>query len=369
MDFNKEHTKAYSVSDNSILKKRRRSNLELYRIIVMLSIVAHHYVVNSGLFNMMDKEPTMSVNSLFFYIFGMWVKTGINCFVMITGYFMCTSNITIQKFFKLALEILFYRIIIYFIFVFSGYMSFDIVEFLKRFILVRNVSHSFTHCFILFFLCIPFLNIIIQHLTQKQHKYLIFFCLFIYSFFRTVPGFLVSMNYVSWFCVLFFISSYLRLYSFPHKGEAKYWLKASIISILLASLSVLAIKFFRLSLPPYRFVSDSNAIFAVIVAFCTFNLFNNINLPYNKWINWIGGSTFGVFLIHTNGNIMRQWLWKEAIQCVEHFNTSYYALYAIISVLVIFFVCTLIDRIRILTLEKWTFDFLDKYIPQWTIKL
>lgn len=29
--------------------KLRRSNLELYRIIVMMLIVAHHFVVNSGL--------------------------------------------------------------------------------------------------------------------------------------------------------------------------------------------------------------------------------------------------------------------------------------------------------------------------------
>ena len=31
------------------MKTVRNSNLELYRIIVMLAIVAHHYVVNSGL--------------------------------------------------------------------------------------------------------------------------------------------------------------------------------------------------------------------------------------------------------------------------------------------------------------------------------
>lgn len=35
------------------VKKVRDSNLELYRIIVMLLIVAHHYVVNSGLLDVM----------------------------------------------------------------------------------------------------------------------------------------------------------------------------------------------------------------------------------------------------------------------------------------------------------------------------
>lgn len=89
--------------------KQRNSNLELYRIIVMLLIVAHHYVVNSGMMEEMAKE-SLSSRSLFFYIFGMWGKTAINCFVMITGYFMCKSQITIPKFLKLLLQVEFYNI-------------------------------------------------------------------------------------------------------------------------------------------------------------------------------------------------------------------------------------------------------------------
>lgn len=42
----------------------RNSNLELYRIIVMLLIVAHHYVVNSDMMAEMAKEP-LSSRSLF----------------------------------------------------------------------------------------------------------------------------------------------------------------------------------------------------------------------------------------------------------------------------------------------------------------
>lgn len=41
-------------------QKIRRSNLELYRIIVMLLIVAHHYVVNSGLTDVMAENPLSS---------------------------------------------------------------------------------------------------------------------------------------------------------------------------------------------------------------------------------------------------------------------------------------------------------------------
>lgn len=82
----------------------RDSNLEFYRIITMLLIVAHHYVVNSGVMDLMYKNP-FSANAIFLFIFGMWGKIGINCFVLITGYFMCKRTITVRKFLKLLLEI------------------------------------------------------------------------------------------------------------------------------------------------------------------------------------------------------------------------------------------------------------------------
>ena len=65
----------------------RSSNLELFRIITMLVIVAHHYVVNSGLMPVIfDNYP--SAKSLFLLWFGWGGKTGINCCVLITGFFM-----------------------------------------------------------------------------------------------------------------------------------------------------------------------------------------------------------------------------------------------------------------------------------------
>jgi len=92
-------------------KPPRSSNLELYRILCMLLIVAHHFVVNSGLTSpagllMSDKT---SANSIFLTLFGAWGKTGINCFLMITGYFMCTSKITFRKFLKMMGQIYLYR--------------------------------------------------------------------------------------------------------------------------------------------------------------------------------------------------------------------------------------------------------------------
>ena len=66
----------------------------------MLLIVAHHSVFHSGVMEEMAQNP-LCAKSIFFYVFGMWGRTGIDCFVLITGYFMCKSHITIQKYLKL----------------------------------------------------------------------------------------------------------------------------------------------------------------------------------------------------------------------------------------------------------------------------
>lgn len=136
------------MKENIFFNKTRNSNLELYRIIVMLLIVAHHYVVNSGLGEVLQENP-LSGRSIFFYLFGAWGKTGINCFVMITGYFMCKSQITLHKFLKLLFEVLFYNIVIYTIFVIIGYEKISFNSFVN--IIPGRILHTnFTSCFLFF---------------------------------------------------------------------------------------------------------------------------------------------------------------------------------------------------------------------------
>ena len=118
----------------------RDSNLELYRIITMLLIIAHHFVVNSGV---MDKayEAPLSANSIFLFLFGAWGKTGINCFIMITGYFMCKSRITLEKYVRLLSEI-----VIAVVFAVTGYGTWR--EIIEAFFVIRYVdSGHFTACF------------------------------------------------------------------------------------------------------------------------------------------------------------------------------------------------------------------------------
>ncbi len=327
--------------------KIRNSNIELYRIIVMLLIIAHHYVVNSGIMvTILQKTSDLTNNDLFCLFFGMWGKTGINCFVMITGYFMCKQETTVNKFLKLLMEVIFYKIIINVLFLLFGIIDFEPQSFFIRMIPIYNVSDDFVTAFILFYLFIPFLNILIQNLTQKQHQLLIILSLFIYTFWDMIPIIKVDSNYIIWFSIIYIIASYIRFYSITKDdNNTRFWGIATIISIIMSLFSVIIL--LPTNFHPYGFVSDSNTIFALLTAICSFMYFKNINIHHNKIINMMGASTFGVLLIHANSDSMRQWLWKDTLNNTNWLDSPFLFIHAITSVIGILMICILIDQLRI----------------------
>lgn len=346
-----------------VTPKKRSSNLELYRIICMLMIVAHHYAADYGIYTTGEQllvDPDC-VNSDFLRIFGAWGKTGINCFMMITGYFMCTSKISLRKFLKLILQIYLYKLVLFPIFLIGGYETLNIESIIQLLMPVWGLNNNFISCFIVFYLTIPFLNILVHNMTKREHELLIILLLLCYTILGSIPKFNITFNYVSWFGAIFFIASYIRLYPNKLFERKSPWGWLSLFFIALSCMSIPIMH--RLFNNSNFFVADSNKFFAVTIAICSFLWFKNLNLRYNKVINIIGASTFGVLLIHANRGV-RTWLWQDALDSLGHFSLSLglFMLYSLGVVLAVFTVCNIIDQIRVFTLEKWFFRWYDNKV-------
>ena len=346
----------------AVLKQPRSSNLELYRIVCMLMIVAHHYVVNSGVMAATGPigENPQAVNSLFMMLFGAWGKTGINCFLMITGYFMCTSRITLRKFIKLLAQIYFYHLLLYPIFLLAGYETLSVSRLVKLALPFWGFNNGFTSCFIIFYLTIPFWTIVVQNMTKRQHTVLLILLLSCYTLLGSIPTFKVTFNYITWFGIIFLIASYIRLYPSPLFERRVLWGWLTLLFIMLGQASVAVLQS-KLHVG-FFFMSDCNKFFAVTVAVCSFLWFKNLNIKYSKVINAFGAATFGVLLIHANSNAMIQWLWKDTVDVIGHYQTlttGELMLFSTGVVLAIFIICNLIDQLRIATLEKWFFRWYD----------
>ena len=345
----------------------RTSNLELFRILLMLMIIAHHYVVNSGLTEVWSANDETG-NSLFLALFGWGGETGINCFILITGYFMCQKNFSWQKLCKLLFEVQFYATTIYLIFLIGG-RPFSWGE-LKDMVLwiPLGVGHGFVGSFIVLYLLIPFVNQLVKAMTKCEFQYLLVLLIGVYSVVGTfVPfGF---YEYIGWYVTVYLVGAYIRLYGIPLIRSRLREVLFMLVSLLAVSLSILGI-FYLIRIKGgelqiwtlYYFVSDSNKILALLSSVSLFLFFKDLNLPQTAWVNRIATATFGVLLIHGNSNAMREWLWRGVLKNVSYFNSPLPCLWihALLSVLGVYTVCVVIDLLRIRYVERPLFKWIEK---------
>lgn len=341
-------------------KSTRNSNLELYRIILMLGIIAHHYVVNSGLIDVLNFS-TNPINTLYLQIFGWFGKTGINCFLLITGYFMCKQNFKWQKFLKLYLEIKFYKLIIFIILAVLGYQELSLSTiFFTVFNIAKGMNSGFTAAFFGLYIFIPFINILIKNMNRRQHFSAIAVLILIFTITSTF-FFNSEFEYFGWYINIYLIGAYLRLYPNNLLNNKRFLIIATLIANIFVWASILASDFgFPINI--YYFVADSNKIMALIVSILMFSLFKNVEIKQSKIINTVASSVFGVLLIHANSDAMRTFLWKDILRCTDYYNVSFgsLVLHSVFSVVAIFVICVIIDQIRINLFEKPLFKYIDK---------
>lgn len=340
----------------------RDSNFELFRIVLMLLIVSHHYVVNSGISQLYDFN-NITGNMILLQLFGFAGKIGINCFVFITGYFMIKSQFKFEKLLKLYLEIKFYRWILYIVFVISGFESFTIMGMIKSiFNIAYGVQLGFTGTFVFLYMLIPFVNAMLLNLNKKLHLILIGILVFLYTIIST---FLFHDTYsnLGWMITTYIIAAYVRLYPCKWFENKKLYIWSTIFSVALSWASILVVDFVGSKVGfknYYHMVANEHKFLALACSFSLFMLFRNIKIKQNKVINTIAASTFGVLLIHANSDAMGKFLWQDVLHNASYYNSPFLIVHAILSVILIYVVCVCIDQVRIHLLEKPLFSYIEK---------
>lgn len=292
---------------------------------------------------------------------------GINCFLLITGYFMCKQNCTWYKFLKLILEVKFYKFLFYGIFIAVGYSAFNLKGFYKMFFSIfEQFPEGFVAGYICLFMLIPFINKVIEAFDKKQLSKLILTLLTISTFIpAVVHG--SKFEYISWYPTVYLIGAYIRLYPSKWTENLSISVKMFLSTMTLAILSIVTISFasnfLNVELPIYYFLVDSNKIFAIACAITMFLVFKNMKIRPSRIINTMAKATFGVLLIHANSDTMRQWLWRDTLQNTNYFDSQYLWIHALASVLVIYIVCVAIDLVRIYLLERPLFRMLGHRWP------
>lgn len=321
--------------------KQRDSNIELMRILCILMVIAGHYYYHGGWEN--GLSPT---NEVFLKVFGGGSKLAVNCFVLITGYF--GANIQTKRVIPLIRDRWFYSVFLTTVLVTFGICSLNAKLLIKTVFPLFMCRHNYITVFVMLYFFIPFINKAISKLSKRDYeKFLIvsvFFISILPSIYPTFGN--NTYSYLSWMILLYCIGRYLGTY----KPKLP-WNWIFIISISVLLLLTLCIEP-RLSFYPENYAIGTQYSFPLLVASTSMlGIFSQLKITKNKIINGLAKSTFAVYILHDDPNV-RSYIWKNFFHNSEFGQSGYLWIHFFCTVLFIYLVCILIDKLYKSTIFK-----------------
>lgn len=235
----------------------------------------------------------------------------VNCFVLISGYFLCKAQFKLKKLVSIWIQALFYSNF-YYLLISIATDTFSIKEFIKCALVFTMKQYWFVTAYLLLYMVSPFLNCALQAMSQKKH---FLCCIVLLTVFSGLHNLIYICDFGGisggysflWFCVLYVLASYIRFYGAGSVRGSKKWCFLYFSAILV----VAGERLFAYYITPHilgRVALTSlfysyNAIPMVVASFCLFQCFRSIEIENRllcKWIGRLAPLAFGVYLIHDN---------------------------------------------------------------------
>lgn len=351
-----------TLSDND--KNFRNSGIELLRLIAIFLVICSHYSAHGGYvkFNV----STLTNQEIFITALAIFGKVACSIFAIITGFFMVnkTGGI-IKRNIPLIINLFFYSILIFVIFVITGLTDFSITKAMMSFMPIVW-GNWYVVGYLIFSLFIPYINKFLRTLSLKEFSTLILIVLLVWSVIPTVTKFAYEYSNFDFFIVMYLIGAYIKIFEKKFNNQSvKFYFFVMIFSALFLIGSVVILCFLSKIFNIYFFLTNAkyfgrfNSIPAVIFAISSFLFFYNLKFKC-KIVNKFSTSVLGILLIHDNF-LVRELIWQKIFPNVDYLNTNYLILHVIIKIILVFILSLFIDQIKIITIDKF-FNILIKKI-------
>ncbi len=375
------------MDSQSITKKKRDANIELLRIVAMLMIITLHFNNQSKALLVLG-EPASSVQ-IFATILEAIAITGVNVYVLISGYYLSSSKVRLSKVLLLILQVYFYTLLI------SGAMMLvgaytvkpddKLDRMLKYLFPISSEHYWFVTAYVIMYLLAPVMNAAVNALKRKQLKAVIIGLLTWFCFIKSIVPVKFGtdrMGYdFGWFICLYLIAAYIRKYNVVLFRDAKRSALVYLVSVIV--IAAIGFIFYKINFDTTtRIYSEEigdyiykgkfqyyagvpchyNFFFALTGALGLFSVFRFMRLKENLFaeaIRIIAPYTLGVYLLHMHFEIADRW-----VEWIEHIigetpldNALTFFIHLVVSVLIVFFAGIFVDWIR-----KYIFNFFGRVL-------
>ena len=327
-----------------VLRRERKSGIELLRIIAMFLVLVVHASFSSvgePTYNDIIQSSFSSYTRFFFQSLSIGC---VDIFVIITGWFGIRPKR--ESFFNFTFQCLFFLFGIYAFCLATGLASFSIKG-IAECLLFRGTW--FVKAYLLLYILAPLLNAFIDSASERQHRMLlIYFFSFqiIYSWASFAVTFFEQGYSTMSFIGLYLLARYFSIYK-PKIGNynKNYYLAFFFMSVILLATTSFLTRRFQIEAVAGRILGYDQPL-VIASSFSLVLYFNKLDFQ-NAVINSIAVSSFAVYLLHSNPNFFVQYY----IPTIKSIYNSYNGIICLGEILLfllfVFTLAILIDKIRI----------------------
>ena len=381
---NKKNDELNNQKESIIIKEKspkRNSSFELLRIILMIFIALSHIIFYTKNLPKLDKKNYTKVinnNYIFLRMISNNGKIGDILFSMMSGYFSIKRlDFHYYKFILIISETYTYHYL--FLFISNKLkLKYKDIEPLKQLNgsihlpLITKLGHWFAQNYLLILIFMPFINSGLLSLSHNKYKTLVILIIVFYSILKgivnafKIPSTIFNVNLFIKLLMPYIIGGYIRIVDLEYKlfwkiGGIIFFLFTFIFEFIFDKLAVYYNDFFWISLQNEL----SLCIYSILPILSSIGImcsFKEIEI-YNKIINFISASVFGIYLIHANKNIA-PFLYNAWYKTNDYNENNFFIRY-FYKTFMIFIGSLIIDIIRRFTIglliEKTLQFFIKKY--------
>ncbi len=327
------------------MERKRQANFELLRIVAMLMVITLHYLNKGGVM------PENGYHTTVQYAAGLieaFCIVAVNCYVLVSGYFLAEAKWKPRRIGYLLCQILFYSLLVPLVVLPAGLCGegFTVYDWIGCLFPIQTEHYWFATNYLLLYLLAPFLAAGVRQLDKRSMQVSIVLLLCFYSLGKTIlPVRLATDRYgydLGWFICLFLVAGYLRRFGIPWLEKRKnalvlyvcasmaIWGASAVSDMLSAKIN--AFSYYRGM--PYSY----NYLFCLLSSVGLFYVFKDSVIREGrgaKVICALAAYTFGVYLLHEHVLVRYQWpVWlnvdtvKDSFYFIPHMAGSVLLVYA-----------------------------------------
>ncbi len=282
---------------------------------------------------------------------------GVNCFVLITGYFSCKNpRFRWKGIIKFFLQVTIFSIAIYGVFWATGAATFSMKSLLYALCpLFWGSAWWFASTYFVLLLFSPHINKFIMSVSQKGLLGTVVLMCVLWSLMDTFMKASMQNSNLAWFVFLYLLAAYIRLYSPKFFDNEKI---QGVLCIVTTSIVIGSVLLFDVVGTKYAYFGARATYFAgiyktplLLQSVSLFCLFKNLKLKDSKVINFVAAAMFGVYLLHDH-DLMRTFLWIDLFQNAFYQDSAFLIVHAVVVITIVFVGATCISMLYNITIGK-----------------